>query len=130
MRVRLGLLAPVVRMPLTPVDPRPQRWVCIVSAESVSQQITRLIGTDDWVILHSGHTLLTNEELEEIELADDVRASIAGDTLWDRQCGVSDTAPHEHVCTLGHPHPIVKCRCLSCGDWFELPESTDSEPGR
>lgn len=30
---------------------------------------------------------------------------------------------HEHVCALGHPHPIVKCRCLDCGDWFEALEA-------
>lgn len=34
---------------------------------SVSQQITRLLGTDDWAILHSGHEMVTDVELDEIE---------------------------------------------------------------
>lgn len=56
-----------------------------MSAEAVSQQITHILGTDDWVILHSGHVLITGEELDALELADDVRASEAGDTEWDRK---------------------------------------------
>ncbi len=51
-----------------------------MSAESVSQQITRLLGTDDWLILHSGHTIVTDEDLDQLELAADVAASEAGDT--------------------------------------------------
>ena len=43
--------------------------------DAVSQQITRLLGTDDWLILHSGHTLVLADELDALELADDVRAS-------------------------------------------------------
>lgn len=38
---------------------------------SVSQQITRLLGTDDWVIVHSGHQLVTDEDLDAIEAASD-----------------------------------------------------------
>lgn len=34
---------------------------------SVSQQITRLLGTDDWAILHSGHEMVTDVDLDEIE---------------------------------------------------------------
>lgn len=39
----------------------------ISSPDSVSQQITRLLGTDDWAILHSGHQLVTAEDLDDIE---------------------------------------------------------------
>lgn len=39
----------------------------IEPTESVSQQITRLLGTDDWAILHSGHQLVTAEDLDDME---------------------------------------------------------------
>lgn len=37
---------------------------------SVSQQITRLLGTDDWATLHSGHEMVTDVQLDEIEAAE------------------------------------------------------------
>lgn len=67
-----------------------------MSAESLSQQITRLLGTDDWVLLHSGHLMLTDDDLEALELADDVRASEAGDTPWDREHGSTESAGGPH----------------------------------
>lgn len=39
----------------------------VPASESVSQQITRLLGTDDWAILHSGHQLVTDAELDAME---------------------------------------------------------------
>lgn len=29
------------------------------------------------------------------------------------------SSTHEHRCPLGHPHPIVKCRCVDCGELFQ-----------
>ena len=38
-----------------------------LGGESVSQQITRLLGTDDWAILHSGHQLVIDTDLDVME---------------------------------------------------------------
>lgn len=43
------------------------RDILVQASESVSQQITRLLGTDDWAILHGGHEMVTDVELDEIE---------------------------------------------------------------
>lgn len=43
------------------------RDILVQASESVSQQITRLLGTDDWTILHSGDQLVTDEDLDVIE---------------------------------------------------------------
>lgn len=62
-------------------------------AESVSQQVTRLLGTSDWLIIHSGHHIAIDDDLDALQLAEDARASEAGDTEWDRQ-----HAPHDPRC--------------------------------
>lgn len=31
------------------------------------------------------------------------------------------TPSHAHRCPLGHPHPIVRCRCVDCAEWFDQP---------
>lgn len=43
------------------------RDILVQASESVSQQITRLLGTDDWTILHSGHQLIIDVELDALE---------------------------------------------------------------
>lgn len=80
--------------------------------DAVSQQITRLLGTDDWLILHSGHTLVLADELDALELADDVRASEAGDREAHKP---SDPEPDECPTCKGGP----VCYCTDTG--FPVP---------
>lgn len=39
--------------------------------KSVAQQITELMGTDDWVLLHSGHLMITGDEMDVLEAVQD-----------------------------------------------------------
>ncbi len=55
---------------------------------------------------------------------------VCGCQCHDPEAGSDSTEPaHVHRCNLGHPHPIVRCRCLDCGEWFDQPTDQASQPG-